>query len=180
MQGSLTSINCRALAMSKRLLQGMTSAPTHPSPGRVHTCSMKSQLCYSLKRIFIFQTSSTSIPMSRSCRSHNMSVGDNSVADSITSTPTLRLDAHTRPPDNLRLAFKKWQKSSQVSLTSSKDLIDTISPSSDDRLKEQAVSDHDVMRFEDACRLFMADKTSLVSRSKIQCFEIKTLPGGPL
>lgn len=108
-----------------------------------------------------------------------MSVKDNSNADSITSTPNLRLDAHTRPPDGLRLAFKKWQKSSQASLTSSPNLIDTISLSGDDRLKEELVSDHDVLRFEDACRVFVADKTSPVSRSKIQCFEIKTLPGGP-
>lgn len=90
----------------------------------------------------------------------------------------IKLDAHARPPDNLRVLFKKWQKKPAEALNSDIDIIDTDLISNDGRLLERNVSDNDLQRAKAACRDFLPCAISVDTLQTLRCFEVKSLPGG--
>lgn len=82
------------------------------------------------------------------------------------------LDAHARPPEPLRVLFKRWQK--QTFLDSA-ELFDTASLESDDRVRSHVPSSEQVDTLHTAFRNFTNQKALPIS--SLQAFELRSLPG---
>lgn len=91
---------------------------------------------------------------------------------------SVRHDAHARPPDRLRQLFKKWQKVSLEALSSSHDILDLSSLTTDDRTRECKMFNNDLRRAKIACEEFINCKKPVDLSLQLRCFEVKSLPGG--
>ena len=81
------------------------------------------------------------------------------------------LNAHARPPESLRVFFKKWQK--QIDFDA--DLLEPVSFESDDRVKSCVPSCEQVKAVHNAFQNFTHRVDLPLPR--LQAFELKSLPG---
>lgn len=81
------------------------------------------------------------------------------------------LNAHARPPESLRVLFKKWQKQTDFGA----DLLEPASFLSDDRVKSCVPSCEQVKAVHNAFQTFTNQANLPLPR--LQAFELKSLPG---
>lgn len=88
----------------------------------------------------------------------------------------MELDAHARPPENLRLSFKRWQKCTIDEIQNNSDILDTRKSPSDPRLRLLNRSVEQVHRLFQALHRFTNSTIPDYFLSP-QFLEVKSLPG---
>lgn len=85
-------------------------------------------------------------------------------------------DAYAQPPGDLRVQFRKWQKSSVESLAHHPEILDTADLEGDIRVEKHFLSPERRDIFQTACERFSNDSLTYNSQEPTY-FEIKALPG---
>lgn len=87
-------------------------------------------------------------------------------------------DAHAAPPGELRVLFKRWQKSSRETVNPDPDVLDTSCLDTDGRVSKLSIDDEHQVSIARSFEQFMCDGSYASLRTRVVYFEVKALPGG--
>jgi len=90
----------------------------------------------------------------------------------------MKHDAYAAPPDELRVLFKQWQKTSLETMDSNLDVLDTASLDADHRVSRIVIDNEHQKMVHSSFQQFLGCENHANLNPQVECFEVKALPGG--